>query len=583
MRKQEHLIQGSTEWLRFRLEHNGASEAGAMLGISKLSSRNELLKIKSTGISKEFSDFVQRFVLDKGHEVEALARPIVESIIDDQLYPVTLSMGKLSASCDGLTGMGDIAFEHKQWNEAYAEMVRNGVLPEEHWPQCQQVLLLTAAEKLIFVISDGTKENMVWMWVYPDKALQDAIVSGWAQFDKDLSDYVHTEIIEPPKAEAIKDLPAVTVQVRGELTLCNIKDVTPLFDKFLAEAKTNLVTDEDFAQAEAEAKLGRETAKRCKLTAKSVVDQMLTISEVTRTLEEYAAKFDALALKQEKAVKEQKETRKATAKLERDKAYADHMSSLNMEINPIRLELSAADKPDFVGVMKGQRTLASLYNKLDTELARAKIAADAVAKDIRAKLTLCRTEYNDYQFLFNDIQQIIYKPMDDFKMVLTSRVGNHLGAEAEKLEAERERIRLEEQAKAQREAEAKLRAEQAEKDRIEREAKQAAEMAERERLERENQEMLELAANKASVEDPVAIAPEKQAEVDHVVEQLIDNAKLSQAIKGNTSIETVSISKSEYEELLRRSEWLQCLENAGVDNWSGIDYAKELMAEYETA
>ena len=25
--------------------------------------------------------------------------------------------------------------------------------------------------------------------------------------------------------------------------------------------------------------------------------------------------------------------------------------------------------------------------------------------------------------------------------------------------------------------------------------------------------------------------------------------------------------------------WLQCLEDAGVDNWSGIDYAKELYNE----
>lgn len=25
--------------------------------------------------------------------------------------------------------------------------------------------------------------------------------------------------------------------------------------------------------------------------------------------------------------------------------------------------------------------------------------------------------------------------------------------------------------------------------------------------------------------------------------------------------------------------WLQCLEEAGVDNWSGIDYAKDLYNE----
>ena len=42
---------------------------------------------------------------------------------------------------------------------------------------------------------------------------------------------------------------------------------------------------------------------------------------------------------------------------------------------------------------------------------------------------------------------------------------------------------------------------------------------------------------------------------------------------------TVTISKTEYESLLEDSKWLQCLEGAGVDNWSGYDYARELWRE----
>ena len=40
--------------------------------------------------------------------------------------------------------------------------------------------------------------------------------------------------------------------------------------------------------------------------------------------------------------------------------------------------------------------------------------------------------------------------------------------------------------------------------------------------------------------------------------------------------ETVTIKKSEYEELLKDSNWLACLEAAGVDNWQGYDYAREM-------
>ena len=42
-------------------------------------------------------------------------------------------------------------------------------------------------------------------------------------------------------------------------------------------------------------------------------------------------------------------------------------------------------------------------------------------------------------------------------------------------------------------------------------------------------------------------------------------------------MDTVTIPKEEYEELLESQKWLDALENAGVDNWSGIDYAKDLF------
>jgi len=40
-------------------------------------------------------------------------------------------------------------------------------------------------------------------------------------------------------------------------------------------------------------------------------------------------------------------------------------------------------------------------------------------------------------------------------------------------------------------------------------------------------------------------------------------------------METVTISKKEYEELLDDSRLLNCLRNAGVDNWDGWDFAIE--------
>ena len=42
---------------------------------------------------------------------------------------------------------------------------------------------------------------------------------------------------------------------------------------------------------------------------------------------------------------------------------------------------------------------------------------------------------------------------------------------------------------------------------------------------------------------------------------------------------TIVITKEEYASLKEDSRWLQALENAGVDNWPGIDFARELFNE----
>jgi hypothetical protein len=41
----------------------------------------------------------------------------------------------------------------------------------------------------------------------------------------------------------------------------------------------------------------------------------------------------------------------------------------------------------------------------------------------------------------------------------------------------------------------------------------------------------------------------------------------------------VTVTKTEYERLLARDFWLGCLEEAGVDNWQGIDEAYRIKRE----
>lgn len=44
---------------------------------------------------------------------------------------------------------------------------------------------------------------------------------------------------------------------------------------------------------------------------------------------------------------------------------------------------------------------------------------------------------------------------------------------------------------------------------------------------------------------------------------------------------TVTISVEEYEKLQEDQQMLQALQAAGVDNWDGYDYARELLDEWD--
>ena len=41
----------------------------------------------------------------------------------------------------------------------------------------------------------------------------------------------------------------------------------------------------------------------------------------------------------------------------------------------------------------------------------------------------------------------------------------------------------------------------------------------------------------------------------------------------------IEIEQEEYEQLLEDSQWLNCLEMAGVDNWEGFEHAQEFLNE----
>lgn len=442
------LIQGTPEWHEHRANHFNASDAPAMMGCSAYKTRTQLMHELSTGIIKEVDEATQRR-FDKGHHFESLARPIAEGIIGDDLYPVTGTNGQLSASFDGLTMAGDICFEHKTLNNDLRGVKDVADLPLMYRVQMEQQLLVSGAEKCLFMASkfddDDTLVEKVLFWYEPDYKLRAKIEAGWAQFEKDMEDYVPAAVIDAPKADAVIELPALFIRAKGEITTSNMNEFgESLKLKLTAVRAIKLVTDQDFSNAEAAAKQFRETCDKLKLAKEQMLEQTVSIGEAARMIDAWHEDLRLTALKLEKDVAAEKEAKKLAIISAAREEYASHIKSIEADIAPIRLGLPM---PDFAASMKGKRLLSAWYDAVHSALANAKAEATLLADDYAKKLEFMRA-HNDYKFLFSDLQQIIGKQYDDFMMLVNSRIEAHKKAEAAKLEAQRAAIQAEEEAKA---------------------------------------------------------------------------------------------------------------------------------------
>lgn len=460
-RIQHDLVPGTPEWHAFRGEHDGASEIPSVLGLDEHVSRSERLREKSTGIAKEVDARTQA-IFDNGHRTEALARTIAEKLIGEDLYPQVWSYGRLSASTDGMTMDGATIWQHKQWNIKLVSAVDIGILPDKPMAQVQQEMLVTGAKRCLFMVSDGTEENCESMWVLPDLEWVKRIQAGWTQFHADLANYTPTEVLPPVTAAPTLALPTLFIQARGEVTKTNMPEFKAQITEFLGTLNMTPATDQEFANGKDIAKKLRELAVKMKERKADMLAQTATIGEVAAEIDLLAETVNKNALALEKAVDREETARKLKLIMDGKARYEAHIESLKQETGGPWIVLSP---PDFAGAIKGKSKIASMTNAIDTALANGKIEADASAKRIRANLVCLKDA--GHEFLFNDRLALISKPLDDLKMLIKVRIAEHAAAEQKRLDAERERIRAEEQARIRQE----------ELDRIERERIEAVQKA----------------------------------------------------------------------------------------------------------
>ncbi len=515
------LIQGSPEWKAYRAQHFNASDAPAMMGCSPYKTRAELLREMHTGVPADV-DIATQKRFDNGHRAEALARPLAEEFIGAELYPVTGSLGKLSASFDGLTLDETEGFEHKALNEAlrgafadmatigpeYRESAQCRSLPLHHRVQMEQQLLVSGAERILFMASKWTADDELveeqHCWYYPHMALRQQIVDGWAQFERDLATYTLPPSAEAaPVGKAPETLPALRIELKGEVTASNLAEFKQTALSAIRSVNRTLETDEDFADARKAIKWCEEVEAKLQQAKEAALSQTASIDALFKALGDIAAESKAVRLDLDKLVTRRSVEVKEEAVVKARDALALYFEVINAELSPHRLQPVAAD---FAGAIKGKRSVASMQDALDTTLAAAKIAADGQARGIRANVLAFKAKAAGFEHLFADLGVLVHKPEIDFCALIDGRIATHKAAEAEKERqrqaAEAQRI-AEAEARARAETEAKVRAEQEAQAAEQRRQEHERQQAESKRIQSENDAAAALRTSLVPANSPI--------------------------------------------------------------------------------
>lgn len=423
------LVQGSDQWLAHRRTTRNASDASVMMGASPTISRRELVRLMANGLEREFSDYVQKFILDRGHEVEPALRAFAEEMIGEDLYPVTATTddGYMGASFDGVSLDDTIIFEAKQASEEKFQCIERGEIPPaDRWQITQQFAVCELAEVCYYCVGDGTPDGTRFLKIERSQVEADIprLIAAWRQFDEDVANYVPEPEAEPvPVGRAPEQLPALSVQVTGMVTASNLAEFKANAMAVLGSINRDLKTDEDFANADKTVKWCQGVEERLEATKQQVLGQTADIEAVFRTMDEVKAEARKIRLELDKLVTKQKETRKEEIVQAGAKAVRAHYDTINETLGEHRIQPPQSMVLDLGAAIKGKKSLASMKDAVDMAVAGFKIAASEQADRVRANVRVFEAEVGSWSALFPDhVALCATKAQEDLRNLMNARI-----------------------------------------------------------------------------------------------------------------------------------------------------------------
>lgn len=427
------LKQGTPEWHAHRLAHFNASDAPAMMGCSPYETRDELVRRLATGITPEVSPQLQS-VYNAGHRAEKLARPVAERIMGEELFPVTAVAddGPYSASMDGITMGEDKAFEHKALNDVLRGVLVPGndsaeLLPLLYRVQMEhQNLVCDTVERTLFMASNWDAQgNLVeerHCWYTPDLALRATIVEGWKQLERDVAAYDPAKDQPAPKVEAkVKEakLPALRIEVRGEVIASNVAELQALAVGRIALVKTELVEDQDFVDARVDAAWLREVAASMKQGLVMVRGGMEPVDALMTMLEQVDALATRKAIDLENLVESEGKRRKEAVVIKAQGDLDEHIKKHNEVLGGMYLQRVVGPLAE---AAKRLKTIESTKEKVGAALTAEKAKADALALNFTRNRAHLKQDGVDWITLFADFASQGGQDSEVFQAIAKQRI-----------------------------------------------------------------------------------------------------------------------------------------------------------------
>jgi putative phage-type endonuclease len=148
------------EWLQWRRNGVGASDAPAIMGVSPWTTRYQ--KWEEKVFPKE--EWGGNAAMERGKVLEDPARKEFERLMGVSVPPVNVENKRdawLRASLDGLDALGKVMVEIKCPNSQDHSVALSNRVPDKYYPQCQHQLAVTGLPGMYYFSFDGEKGTIV--------------------------------------------------------------------------------------------------------------------------------------------------------------------------------------------------------------------------------------------------------------------------------------------------------------------------------------------------------------------------------------------------------------------------------------